>query len=166
MTRVAASALAVLAGGDQRVAIVELDPVEPFERQHPARGSAPVDLGHVIAGLGDHILAQLGRRRGLALEVELARGPLAEMGDDQARAQPLGLAAVALDMGGGPFIGLDRLGEFFLDVRAEHLDRDLAALGRDRAMDLGDRRGADRDFVELGNKGCRAAPRTRSRSSA
>ena len=78
--------LAVLAGRDQRLAVVELDPVEPFERQHPPRGAAPVDLGHVIAGLGDHILAQLGGRGGLALEVELARGPLPEMGDDQARA--------------------------------------------------------------------------------
>ena len=85
--------LAVVAGGDQRVAVVELDPVEPFERQHPPRGAPPVDLGHVEAGLGDHILAQLGGRGGLALEVELARGPLPEMGDDQPRAQPLGLAA-------------------------------------------------------------------------
>ena len=54
-----------------------------------------------------------------------------EMGDHQPRAQPLGLAAVALDMRGRPFIGLDRPGEFLLDARAEHLDRDLAALGRD-----------------------------------
>ena len=120
--------LAVLAGRDQRVAVVELDPVEPFEREHAPRGSPPVDLGHVIAGLGDHVLAQLGRRRRLALEVELARGPLAEMGDDQARAQPLGLAAVAFDVRRRPFIGLDRPGEFFLDARAEHLDRDVAAL--------------------------------------
>ena len=81
--------LAVLAGRDQRVAVVELDAVEPFERQHAPRGPPPVDLRHVIAGLGDHVLAQLGGRRGLALQVELARGPLAEMRDDQPRAQPL-----------------------------------------------------------------------------
>ena len=110
--------LAVMAGGDQRIAVVELDAVEPFERQHPPRGPPPVDLGNMIAGLGDHVLAQLGCRGAFALEVELARGPLPEMGDDEAWAQPLGLAAEPLDMRGGPFVGLDRLGEFFLDVRA------------------------------------------------
>ena len=81
--------LGVVAGGDQLVAVVELDPVEPFERQHPPRGPPPVDLGNVEAGLGDHILAELGGRGGLALQVELAPRPLLEMGDDQARAQPL-----------------------------------------------------------------------------
>ena len=40
------------------------------------------------------------------------------------------------------------LGEFFFDVRAQHLDRDVGALGRHRAMDLRDRGGADRDFVD------------------
>ena len=55
--------LAVVAGGDQRVAVVQFDPVEPFERQHPPRGAPPVDLGDVEARLGDHVLAQLGGRR-------------------------------------------------------------------------------------------------------
>ena len=81
--------LAVVAGRDQRLAVVELDPVEPFERQHAPRGAPPVDLGNVIAGLGDHVLAQLGGRGGFALEVELARGPLLEMGDDEPRAEAL-----------------------------------------------------------------------------
>ncbi len=42
-------------------------------------------------------------------------------------------------MRGGPFIGLDCLGEFLLDPGAENLDRNLAALGRNRMMDLSDR---------------------------
>ncbi len=50
----------------------------------------------------------------------------------------------------GPFIGFDRPGELVLDARAKHLDRDLAALGGHRVMDLGDRGGADRLLVELG----------------
>ena len=70
------------------------------------------------------------------------------------------LAAVALDLRGRPFVGLDRPGELLLDARAEHLDRDLAALGGDRAMDLGDRGGADRHLVELARRGSRAARRT------
>ena len=107
-----------MAGGDQRIAVIELDSVEPFEGQHPPGGPPPVDLGNVIAGLGDHVLAQLGGRGAFALEVELARGPLPEMGDDQARPQALGFAAEPLDMRRGPLVGLDRLGEVFLDARA------------------------------------------------
>ena len=42
-----------------------------------------------------------------------------------------------------------RAGEFLLDARAEHFDRDFAAFGRDRAVDLRDGRGADRLFVEF-----------------
>ena len=99
---------AVLAGLDQRVAVVELDSVDPFERQHPPGGAPPVDLGNIIAGLGDHVLAELGRGRGLALKVEFARGPLLEMGDDEARPQPLELAAHALDLRSRPFVSLDR----------------------------------------------------------
>ncbi len=149
--------LAVLPGLDQRVAVVELDAVEPFESQHAPGGPPPVDLRHVIAGLGDHVLPELGRGRRLALEVELARGPLAEMGDHQPRAKPLDLAAVAFDLRRRPFVRLDRLGELLLDARAEHLDRDLAAFGGDRAMDLGDRGRADGHFVELWRRGFRAA---------
>ena len=76
---------AVVARFHQRIAVVELDPVEPVERKHAARGPAPVDFRHVVAGLGDHILAQLGCGRRLPLEVELARGPLAEVRDDKPR---------------------------------------------------------------------------------
>ena len=69
--------LGIVAGGNERVAVAQLDPVEPFERQHAARGPPPVDLGDVEAGLGDHIVAQLGRRGALALEVELASWSIA-----------------------------------------------------------------------------------------
>ena len=57
-----------------------------------------------------------------------------------------------LDMRGGPFVGLDRLGELLLDAGPQHLDRDVAALGGDRAVDLGDRGGADRLRIELGEQ--------------
>ena len=143
---------AIVPRRDQRFVVVELDPVEPFQREHAAGGSPPVDLRHMIAGLGDHILAQLGGGRALALQVELARGPLLEVGNDQARPQALGFSAVALDVGRRPLVGLDRLVELFLDPRPKHFDRDLLAFGRDRAVNLGDGRGADRHFVELGEQ--------------
>ena len=101
--------LGVVPRGDQRVAVAQLDPVEPFQRHHAPRGAPPVDLGNVEAGLGDHFLLELGRRGGLALEVEFARRPLLEMRDDQSRAQPHRLvAAEQFDMGRGPFIGFER----------------------------------------------------------
>ena len=115
----------------------------------------------MIARLGDHILLELGRRSAFALEVELARGPLPELGDDQARPKPLELAAIGLDVSRGPFVGLDRLGELLLDPGPENLDRDLAPVRRHRAVDLGDRRGSDRGFVELGEQAVERRPEGR-----
>ena len=48
----------IVAGRDQSGAIVQLDAVDPLQRHHPLGGAAPVDLGNVEIGLGDHILAQ------------------------------------------------------------------------------------------------------------
>ncbi len=152
--------LAIVAGGDQRLAVVELDAVEPFERKDPAGRAAPVDLRNVIAGLGDHVLAKLGRGGRLALQVELARGPLLELGDDETRAQALQLAAEAFDMGSGPFVGFDRPGDFLFDAGAKDLDGDHLAVGRDRLVHLGDRSGADGHRIEAFETAGRAARRT------
>ncbi len=73
---------------------------------------------------------------------------MAEISDDQTRAQPFGLAAQKLDMRGGPFISFDRAIEFLLDPGAEYLDRDISSLSGDRAMDLRDGSGADRHWVD------------------
>jgi hypothetical protein len=109
--------LAVVPGVDERVAFVELDALQPFERKHPPGGPAPVDLRNVIAGLGDHILLQLGGGRSLPLEVELAHRPLPELGDDQPGAKPRRFTATRLDLRRRPFVGLDGAGEFLLDSR-------------------------------------------------
>ena len=70
--------LEVVAGGDQRVAVGELDAVDPFQRQHPPRRCGVQSIcGHEEAALGDQILAQLGGRGGLAPQVELARRSIA-----------------------------------------------------------------------------------------
>ena len=65
---------------------------------------------------------------------------------------------IDLDMRRRPFIGLDGAGEFVLDARAEHLDRDVAALGGDGVMDLGDGGGADRLRVDRRRRTARPAP--------
>src|SRR3546814_7160480 len=70
------------------------------------------------------------------LEVEFAQGPAAEIGDDLARAEARGFAAQRLEMRGRPFIGFDVARELLVDAGAAHLDRDRAAVGRHRAVDL------------------------------
>jgi len=142
----------VMAGGDQRGAVRQFDAIEPFERHHLTGGPLPIDRGDEIMRLGGHVLRQLGGRGGFAAQVELARGPALEGLDDEAGAQARGLGPHCLDLGGGPFIGVDRLGEFGLDARAQDLDRDLAAIGGDRDMDLRDRRGADRVRIDRGEQ--------------
>ena len=142
-----------MTGRDQIVAPGKLDPVQPFECHHPPGRALPVDLWDVEIIFGDHVLLELGRRGGLAAEVQFAPGPLAEMGDDHLRTKPLSLAPQLFSVRRSPFIGLERSGEFFLDPGAEDLDRDIAALGRNCTMDLGDRGGPDRDFVEAREEG-------------
>jgi len=141
---------AILAGRDQRLAIVELDPIEPFKREHTPRGPAPIDLRDIIVRLGHHVLAKFGSRCCLPLKVQLARGPLAELGDHEARTQALELTTHPLGMRRCPLIGLDGLRELVFDPGAEHFDCDLSSFGRHGAMDLRDRSGADGHLVELG----------------
>src|SRR3546814_9412630 len=84
-------------------------------------------------GCSSDLLREFGRRGGLAAQIKLARGPALEGLDDEARAQPGDLAALRLDLRGGPFVGFDVAREFLLDARAQHLDRDLAAVGGGRS---------------------------------
>ncbi len=53
-------------------------------------------------------------------------------------------------MRGRPFISFYVAPEPFANAGAQHLDRDLPALGRDGAMHLRDRGSADRFLVEAG----------------
>ena len=104
--------------------------------------------GHVIAGLGDHVLAKLRSRGRFTLEVQLASGPLLELGDDQPRSEALKLAAHRLDVRRGPLVGLDRLGDFLFDAGPEHFHRNDAALGGHRLVDLRDGGGTDGFGIE------------------
>ncbi len=139
-----------MAGGDDVVALGELDPVDPFEGQHLASGARPIDCGNEVIGLGLHAVGKFGGRGSFAAQIELARGPALEGLDHHARAQAGCFAAHALDLGCCPFIGLDGAGEFDFDAGAQDFDRDGAAIGGDGAVDLGDGGGADRCFLDRG----------------
>ncbi len=91
----------------QRRDIADLDPVDPCDGEHAPVGTVPVDFRNRVALKAGHRGAELAGRGGFAPQIELAHGPAAEILDRQPRAQPHGLAAERLEMGGGPFIGLD-----------------------------------------------------------
>ena len=139
----------VVARRDQRLAVRNLDPVDPVERHDARRGAVPVDRGHFVGRLGRHCLAQLGRRRGFAAQVELAQRPAPEIGDHLPRPQPRGFAAQCLEMRGRPFIGFDVARELLVDAGAANLDRDLPAVGGHRAVNLRDRGRADGFGIEF-----------------
>src|SRR4029079_2286389 len=120
--------LAVLACCGQRLAVIELDAVEPLHGEYSPGWAPPVDLRNVIVRFGHHVLAQLGRRRCFPLKVELAVGPLLELRDTKARTQPRGFAAHGLDVGSSPFVGFDRLCDLLLDAGTQDLDGDQAAV--------------------------------------
>ena len=121
----------------------QLDAVDPARRQHAPRGPLPVDLGHQEVGLRRHVACEFGRRGGFHAQVQLARRPFAEIGDDRPRAQPREFAAHALDAHREPFVGLDGPLEILLDMRSQHFQRHCPPVGRDRAVHLRDRGGAD-----------------------
>lgn len=155
---------AIIARRDQRIAVGQLDAVDPGNGKHLGRSALPVDRGNEEIRLGGHRLGQFGGRRRLAPQVEFTQGPALEGLDHQTRAQSRQFAAHRLDLRRGPLIGVDRPREFLLDARPQHLDRDLAAIGGDGTMDLGDRRGADRDRIDRLEKLRRvAAERSRHR---
>ena len=64
-------------------------------------------------------------------------------------AQPLRLPAERFEMGRRPFVCRDVLRQPLADARAQHLDGDLPPLAGHRAVDLRDRRRADRHRVDL-----------------
>src|SRR3546814_12890594 len=81
-----------------------------------------------------------------------AQRPAAEVRDHLPRTQPCRLAAQRLEVGGGPFIGFNVARELLVDTGAADLDGDRAAVGGHRAVDLGDRGGADRYGIECGRE--------------
>ncbi len=140
----------VVPRGLERFDVGDLDAVDPFDRHHPPIGAVPVDRGDAIAFETAHRLGELGGRGCLAAQVELAIGPALEVGDRQPRAQPRCLAAERFEMGSGPFVGRDVARQPLADAGTQHLDRDMLALGGDRAVDLRDRGRTDRNRVDLG----------------
>ena len=63
----------VEAFGRERGVVVERRAVDPFQRQHFARGAVPVHRGHAEVGVLARVLRHLRERRGFQAEIHLDR---------------------------------------------------------------------------------------------
>ena len=146
----------VMPGCLQRLYICDFDAVDPVERQHAARCPVPVDVGDHIAIDRDHGVFEFRRARGFAAQIEFAQRPAFEVGDDQLRTQPRGLSTERLQMCRRPLISFDIAGKLLAYAGTQHLDRNIFAFGRPRAVDLGNGGGTDRHRVDIFKQlGCR-----------
>ena len=119
-------------------------------RGHPPPGGGPDHRGHAEADVALGVGGELGRRRRLHAQVELALHDPLEMPDDRLRPQPPREGRQELDHPGGEVEGVDVAQEGALDARAQHLDRHrLPGRAQRRAVDLRQRGGGDRR-LELG----------------
>ncbi len=141
---VAAELRQVESPGAQRRLIVERRAVDPFEREHVARGAVPVDRGHAEARIVLGVLGHLRQRGRLEPQVHLDRDRARQRLHHLDEAQPPRLGRPFFGGAGRPEEGGQIGLEALLDARTEHLHGDHAAARQFRPMHLRDRRRRDR----------------------
>ena len=124
-------------------AVTDWDAVDPLQRQHPLGGSIPVDGGGAIARIVDEVQAQLLGRGGLHAQVHLDPHHVGEGAHRIDRLQPAKARLGALDQLGHPVEEVEIALEGLFDTGPQHLHRNVAAVGGDGEMHLGDRGGGD-----------------------
>ncbi len=158
-------------GGEQPCPVVDPHALDPFERQHAAAGARPVDARHAKTGIAGEIFRKLRGGRGLEAQIHLETHDFSQGADDLDRLQPAQRRMHPFEQHRKPHKQLEVAGEGVGDTRAQHLDRDLLAGGGAGEMDLRDRGGGNRGFVEgleqgverLGEFGLDRGPRRRTR---
>ena len=153
----------IVAGRDDGVAVADRRADHALERQHAPRRAVPVDGGRAIVGIVGEVLVQLLGRRRLHAQIHLDPHHLGEGVDQLDGLQPAKARLGALDQLGHPVEEVEVALEGLLDAGPQHLDRDVAAVGGDGEMHLGDRGGGDRHVVEAGEQLGRRAVRARAR---
>ena len=147
----------IVAGGDERGAVVDADADDALQRQHALAGAPPVDARHAEIGIAGEILGELGGGGGFEPQIHLDAHRLGEGAHDLDRLQAAQARLGALDEAGEPEEEVDVAREGGGDAGAQDLDRDLLAVGGDGEMDLGDRGGGDRHVLEGGEEALRSA---------
>ena len=123
----AREALEVEALGLKPRAVGQRRGVDPFERQHVARGAVPVHRGHAEVRIVAGVLRHLRERGGLEPQIHLERDRAAQRVDHLDQAQPPRLRRHALGVARGEGEGVEIDLEAPLDARPQHLHRDGAA---------------------------------------
>ena len=143
----------VVAGGQQRRAVVERYAADLTHGQHPARGALPIDGRGAVTGVFGEVVGQLRGGRRLHAQVHLDAHRLLEQAHGGDRLEAAQARLRALDQPGQPVEQLQVALEGALDAGPQDLDRRflrrLSVLGRGhRQVHLGDRGGRDRRVVE------------------
>ena len=147
LDHLAAERRQVEALGFERGAVVERRAVDPFQREHLARGAVPVHRRHAEVGVLARVLRHLGQRGGLQPEIHFHRHRAGERRHRLDRAQPLRLERqafrLARDVEEGVEIGLEAaLDAGPQDFHRHRLARAVGSLDFG-AMHLRDRGGGD-----------------------
>ena len=130
------------------VAVIDPDAGDAFGRQHRAPGAPPIDLRHPKGRVAGEILGEFGGRGGLEAQIHFELHRFGEGHHHLDRLQPAQRRRRALDQLREPQKQFEVAREGAGDAGAQHLDRDRAAVGRDREMNLRDRRRGGRHIVE------------------
>ena len=138
------------AGRVHRLDVVEREPAEPFHHQHPlgdeGRMRTRNDHGALVR-LREHV-RDVEHVLGFEAEIELLDDRLREQFDQRGRIGQRGDGDPADELRREPRERGDVVAEELRDPRSLHLDHDLLAGDKTGSMDLRDRRGRDRRFVE------------------
>ena len=158
----AREALEIEALGFEQRAVGERRRVDPFEREHVARGAVPVHRRHAEVGIVAGVLRHLRERRRLEPQIHLDRDRAPQRLDHLDQPQPPRLRRHALGVARdkGERVEIDL--EASLDLRPQHLHRDgaEATVGDDLgAVHLRDRSGGDRRAERREQVGQRLAQR-------
>ena len=103
--------------------VAEVDPARPLQRQHPPSRGLPDHRRHPEAEVALAVRRELGGRRGLHAQVELALHHPLEVVDHRPRPQPPREGRQQLDQARREVEGVDVAQEGPLDPRPQHLDR-------------------------------------------
>jgi hypothetical protein len=128
-------------------AVGERRGLDPFEREHVARGAVPVDRGHAEIGIVLGVLGHFRERGRLEAQIHLDRDRAAQRLHYLDEPQPARFRGQLLGGARGEDEGVEIDLEAPLDARPQHLHRHraAAAIGCDRgAMYLRDRSGRHR----------------------
>ena len=147
LDHVAAERRQIEALGRERGVVVERRAVDPFQREHFARGAVPVDRRHAEAGVLARVLRHFGERGGFQPEIHFDRDRAGERRHHLDRPQPLRFDRESFRLARGKEKGVEIDLEAALDAGTQNFHRHRLARAVDvdfGAVHLRDRGGGDR----------------------